>query len=58
MQQEGFSIQAQETDDAKHGGKEIFDDAPVLMREDILEKATNWFHVVEDEYREQIDRHI
>ena len=52
---EGFSILEQRTEDDRARRGEIINHPPVIVQRDIPDAVANWFHAVEDEYREQVE---
>ena len=52
---EGFSILEQRTEDDRARRAEIINHPPVIAQRDIPDEVANWFHAVEDEYREQVE---
>jgi hypothetical protein len=51
---EGFSILEQRTKDDRARRTEIINHPLVIAQRDIPDEVANWFHAVEDEYREQV----
>jgi len=51
---EGFSVPERQTDDHWASREEIINHPPVVAQQDITNKVTNWFRVVEDEYWGQV----
>jgi len=52
---EGFSVPKERTNDDRARRQEIINYPPVVAQEDIPDEVAKWFHVVRDEYREQVE---